>query len=214
MRLNFIVEGATEKGFVDSVLAEHFGARGWKVCARSIDGGRYGAFKRWRRDLRAWMREDQNSDVRFTTMLDLYGLPEDFPTPENAAALTDPYGRVSALETVWARDIDDPRFVPYIQLHEYEALLFADVEQLLHEFPNAERGVRQLRQVVESIGNPELIDAGQDTAPSKRIIGAIPEYRGRKASSGPLVAKKIGLATLRQRCRHFDTWLGWLEALR
>jgi len=62
-------------------------------------------------------------------------------------------------------------------------------------------------------GSPELIDDGHDTAPSKRIARLIPEYAGMKASAGPLIAAKIGLAAIRQRCSHFDEWLKKLESL-
>ena len=34
-----------------------------------------------------------------------------------------------------------------------------------------------------------------------------------KASAGPIVAGKIGLANLRFRCRHFGEWIDQLEGL-
>ncbi len=61
----------------------------------------------------------------FTTMFDLYALPDDFPGYEAAKAIGEPYARVAALETAFAEAINDSRFIPYIQLHEFEALLFA-----------------------------------------------------------------------------------------
>jgi hypothetical protein len=51
------------------------------------------------------------------------------------------------------------------------------------------------------------------TAPSKRIIAEIPEYDGQKATSGPLIAGRIGLPTLREKCAHFAEWLHRLEGL-
>jgi hypothetical protein len=59
---------------------------------------------------------------------------------------------------------------------------------------------------------PEEVDEGKDTAPSKRIITHVPEYEGRKASAGPLIAANIGLAHLRKRCPHFDAWLSGLSS--
>lgn len=67
--------------------------------------------------------------------------------------------------------------------------------------------------VVKEGGNPELIDDGAYTAPSKRIIAEIAEYAGNKATSGPLVAEKIGMATLCERCRHFAEWIDGLVRL-
>lgn len=213
MRLNFVVEGETEQGFVRTILGAHFGALGWDVRAQSIGGGRYRVFDLWRRDLRRWMSEDRGGDACFTTMLDLYALPSDFPDRGRLMSIRDPYERVAALEERWAGEVADKRFVPYIQLHEYEALLFADVDKLLGVYPDAQHAVVPLRRVVEARqNNPELIDDGPTTAPSKRIAAEIPAYARAKRSAGPLVAAKIGLLTLRERCRHFDGWLQRLEA--
>ena len=61
----------------------------------------------------------------FTTMFDLYALPDDFPGYEAAKAIGEPYARVAALETAFAEAINDSRFIPYIQLHEFELCSFA-----------------------------------------------------------------------------------------
>ena len=109
-------------------------------------------------------------------------------------------------------DISDQRFVPYLQLHEFEALLFSDPEKLEERFDRHSTEIRRLVQIAEQ-SNPELINDGIETAPSKRIIREIPEYESDKASSGPIVAERIGLTTLRMKCLHFSEWIGKLEAL-
>jgi len=169
-------------------------------------------------DICAWMTEDRQPDVRFTTMFDLYALPDDFPGYAEAAGIQDPYDRVGHLEDALREDIaaelDDRRFVPYIQLHEFEALILADPQQLDWEFLEHDEPIRRLVAMVGTEGgNPELIDDGETTAPSKRIVAGIPEYEGNKATSGPLVAGKIGMDTLRDRCRHFREWVDTLNAL-
>ena len=58
-----------------------------------------------------------------------------------------------------------------------------------------------------------MIDVGENTAPSKRIIAEIAEYAGNKATSGPLVAGKIGMLMLCERCRHFAEWIDGLVRL-
>ena len=60
---------------------------------------------------------------------------------------------------------------------------------------------------------PEKIDDGQHTAPSKRIINEIPEYKHAKATAGPIIANEIGLPTMRRKCPHFNEWLAKLEQL-
>ena len=146
-------------------------------------------------------------------MFDLYGLPADFPGYEDAAQEIDPYSRVRTLEHALSQDIPDPRFIPYLQLHEFESLLLSDPQKLDSQFYDRGAAIRSLVQMTSTFKSPELINDGEDTAPSKRIIGAIPEYGGMKASAGPIVAEKIGLSTLRVRCEHFGEWLGRLEHL-
>jgi hypothetical protein len=146
-------------------------------------------------------------------MFDLYALPADFPDFATAGRRMPPYERVEKLERALASRIGHRQFVPYIQLHEFEALIFADPQKLDAEFLERKDGVRNLVRIATEAGNPESIDDGEETAPSKRIIREIPEYEWRKASAGPLVAGKIGLPALRQKCAHFDQWLKRLEEL-
>jgi hypothetical protein len=233
IRLHVTAEGQTEERFVKEVLSPYLGERNvWTDvrCVLTSKNNRLGIEYRggWRRmnayttvktDICTWMKEDRNPDVRFTTMFDLYALPSDFPGYDEAYRESDPYCRVSILEEALSSDIngelDDIRFVPYIQLHEFEALILADPKQLNWEFLEHDRPIQQLVEMVEKEGgNPELIDDGVNTAPSKRIIAEIPEYEGSKATSGPLVAGKIGMQKLSERCRHFSEWVEILLKLR
>jgi hypothetical protein len=222
VRVHLVVEGQTEEEFVKRVLAPHLGQFGIFADARCVMTSRKGAY--WRRgglldyrraetDLRLWMKSDQNADAWFSTMFDLYALPQDFPDFAQIGRGQTPYDRVNRLEGALASKLDHRRFVPYIQLHEFEALLFSDPEKLGTSFPGCQPAVANLVQLAQQSGNPEMINDGADTAPSKRIIREIPEYEGRKASAGPLVTEKIGLRVLREKCAHFAEWLERLEGL-
>ena len=221
VRLNFIVEGITERRFVNDVLAPHLANHAVWASARAVQTGQargriysggLRSYAKAKRDILRWMRRDQNSDARFTTMFDLYALPTDFPGYEAARRERDPYARVCVLEEALREDIGDRRFVPYLQLHEFESLLFADPRKLATQFQDRSAGIRRLAQLAEE-QDPELINDGHETAPSKRIIKEIPEYYRTKASSGPLVAGRIGIPALLSKCRHFAEWIGRLEAL-
>lgn len=132
----------------------------------------------------------------------------------DSRGIRDPYERVLFLEKALAQDIEDPRLIPYIQLHEFEALILSEPARLLSEFPMRHDAVNALEGILREHGsNAELVNDGQETAPSKRIMRVIPEYEGSKASAGPLVASAIGLDGLRHRCRHFAHWLKQLENL-
>jgi hypothetical protein len=219
VRLHLLVEGETEERFVGRVLAPHLGVHGVFADARSVETrrtraaihrGGLSSFDRARRDLERWMKEDYSAV--FSTMFDLYALPDDFPGM-SIRSDADAYARVRRLERALEDEIGDRRFVPYLQLHEFEALVLAEPGALLQQFPESTGGIAELERLVAGFESPELIDDGVDTAPSKRIIAAIPEYAGRKASAGPLVTERIGMAALRERCPHFGEWVARLEQL-
>ena len=222
VRLHFIVEGQTEARFVNQVLAPHLAGLFIVADARRVrtshkDGVKHSGgvtnYELPKQDILQWIREDRRSDARFTTMFDLYGLPSEFPGHSDAVRITDPYEKVRALEDALRDDINDWRFIPYIQLHEFEALILSFPAGLSAEFQDDEDGIRQLVALTAQFESPEHIDDGTDTAPSKRIISEIPDYERRKASAGPIVAANIGLPTLRQKCAHFAEWLSNLERL-
>lgn len=222
-RLNVLTEGQTEEGFVNEVLAPHLATYGVVACARCVTTrrdrrrpdrvhrGGLPSYAKASGDLKRWMAEDGSG--AFTTMFDLYALPDDFPNSEAAARLVDPYARVRTLEEAMFADIGDRRLIPYIQLHEFEALLLADPAKLDWEYLDHAGKIARLVTLADSYESPELINDGPDTAPSKRIIAEIEEYRYQKASVGPLVAHRIGIARMRERCPHFAGWLERLESL-
>jgi hypothetical protein len=225
IRLNFVVEGQTEETFVRDVLAPHLAVHHVVCTVRRVETGRRKLgprhervfrgglleYERAKRDLLAWMRQDTNDDARFTTMFDLYALPDTFPKFADAKLKVDPYERVAVLEGALACDVEPYRFIPYVQLHEFEALLFADASGFATQFPGEDDGVAALVQVANEFANPELINDGAETAPSKRVEGALPAYR--KPVAGPLIAAAIGLPGIRDACPHFDEWLATLERL-
>lgn len=91
------------------------------------------------------------------------------------------YDKVDYLEKAMATEINSERFIPYIQLHEFEALLFADIGKLkLFYLEGKDREIERLKAVASSFDSPELINEGSETAPSKQIIREIPEYYDNK----------------------------------
>ena len=222
IRLNFTVEGQTEEDFVNQTLKSHLADRSVWVSVRCVLTGRergkdyrggMTTYARARYDIIQWMLEDQNPDVRFTTMFDLYALPNDFPGYEDSKSVQDPYKRVAILEEAMREDLGDWRFIPYIQLHEFETLLLSDPQKLDSQFYEHDSAITRLVNMSNEFSSPELIDDGPNTSPSKRIIREIPEYDDMKKSAGPLTAGRIGLPALREKCEHFGDWIDKLESL-
>ncbi len=168
-----------------------------------------------RNDVLRFTAQEKAGDVFFTTMIDLYAIQRDFPSLDAAEKLRgDPYRRVAFLEEAWARDIADRRFVPFIQLHEYEAFLFVDPKAFDLFYDAAAKQIANLQAVADAYPSPELIDDSEQTAPSKRIIAQFPDYEGAKATIGPQVGQLIGIQAIRQKCPHFDRWVTMLEQLK
>jgi hypothetical protein len=219
-RLNVVVEGQTEETFVRDVLAQHLAIHGVYAVARSVETSRtrlkiwrggMSTYARAKGDIERWMKQD--SGAYLTTMFDLYALPSDFPNMAKRLAVNDPYKRAELIEQGIAADINNPRLIPYVQLHEFEALLFsapAVTDAALND-PNARSKLNALEAIVNGVPSPEHIDEGDTTAPSKRILNLYKGYR--KNVFGPLITERIGINTIRQKCRHFHEWLQKLESL-
>jgi hypothetical protein len=222
-RLNLTVEGKTEQAFVIRLLVPHLADCGVYVAKPRLTALRRkkgtvhrGGVQRYqplKNDLLDWIKQDAASEVYFTTMIDFYGLPSDFPRLAETRGDSDPYQRLAKMEEAFEEDIGDRRFIAYIQLHEFETLLFSQPEAFGRYFVAHEEPVESLVAVRDEFGNPELINEGEDSAPSKRIGKAIPKYLTMKSTMGPLVAAAIGIPTIRQNCAHFDQWLTKLENL-
>jgi Domain of unknown function (DUF4276) len=226
IRLNLLVEGQTEEAFVRSVIAPHLNRRSVFVSYRRVEtsrrreniSGRAIVFRggvvryaKLRNDILRWLKEDARAML--TTMIDVYGLPPDFPELEHARGKCDPNTKVAILEEAFKADVGEPRFIPYLQLHEYEALLFSDVnitDSALALFDGVSRA-NELRRISDDFASPEHIDEGPNSAPSKRLQSLFPAYD--KVLFGPLIAESMGLGTIRHKCPHFDHWITRLESL-
>ena len=220
VRLYVTVEGQTEKEFADRALKPHLASYSIDVRPRVVLtnrklGKRGGIldFAKISGDLNRLMREDRHTEARFTTMVDLYALPEEFPGWVEARKQRLPSERIAALESALASEFKDARFLPFIQLHEFETLLYCDLDELQQRIADSGKGIAALRHEVRGM-EPEEINDGATTAPSKRIIHHVPIYERSKVRVGAPAAAAIGLATLRAKCPHFGNWLTALEQLK
>jgi len=216
-RLVAICEGETERRFCADVLGPYlFGSSPWRMETRDVGGlSRYPALRRF---VARTLSDGRFSDheVRFTSLLDLYHLPKDFPgRTATARHPVHPRPYALALEKAFADDLGDQRFIPHLQLHEFETMLFANPEAFASNFEDCGDAIREMKRIAadfERRSSIEHINDDPSTAPSKRIIRLIPEYEGRKPIAGPAIARRIGIPTIRAKCPHFDEWLAKLEA--
>jgi hypothetical protein len=222
-RLIIVVEGETERNFVNRVLRPHLQRSGVTANAtivgkaKAADRGRSGPGTRggnryadWRRDIRNCLNSNRGPDFRLTTLCDLYGLPDDFPAWAAQPGDQDTAARCERLEQALQNEIGDWRFAPYIQRHEFEALVLAAQDRLADLY-DAEDQLSGLARLLAEIAGmaPEEINDSPATAPSKRLLRQIPGYR--KPEHGPDAIDRAGLAHVRTRCPRFDAWVTGLE---
>lgn len=219
IRLNITAEGQTEEKFVKQTIADYLGKFNISTNVRCVltskdkrqtyRGGLI-SYKKAKMDIVNWLKEDNNPDARFSTMFDLYALPNDFPHYEQSKTINNPYSKVEFLEDAFKNGIKDSRFVPYIQLHEFEALILSKPEELKYEYFEHENSISKLVELLKLKGNAELINDNPNTAPSKQIIKLIPEYEFNKVSVGATIAGIIGMEYLTANCKHFNDWINKL----
>jgi hypothetical protein len=223
-RLYVVVEGSTERLFVQDLMTPHLRPfaieaipvivttyRNALTGAKVEQGG--GTFGKWKNEIRTLLHE-QGRSAWITTLFDLYGLPEDFPDRDKAM---EP-GRAERLEEAMATAVGEGmphawRFIPYIQRHEFEALVLASLDALgawLDPGPDRE-GLARLEREIRGVA-PEDVNEGRETAPSKRLKRHVPGYR--KTLHGPSAIELTGLAAIRARCPRFSAWISRLENLK
>lgn len=223
MKKVFIVtEGQSETNFVKRVMAPYFSDRGILIpitVVTKTDGkhgkiykGGVANYAQIRNTLsKILARESKNTDSCVTTMFDFYGLPTDVPGVLDAEKVNDPYEKVGMIEMEIqkAEGYDAKFFFPYIELHEFEAMLFSDLTKLEEAY--FEYDLTALKACVKVQSNPELINDGAKTAPSKRIINCIECFD--KANVGVDVLDKIGMEHIVRKCRHFAEWVEHIEVM-
>jgi hypothetical protein len=215
-RIIIIGEGQTEQEFCKDVLIPYFSSKNIFVQNPTIKHS-VGGIVPWpilKRQIETHLKQDREAIV--TTFIDFYGIRDrhEFPRWEEAKQIRDINSRMTFLETAMAAEIDEDlrnRFVPYIQLHEFEGLLFNKIDVFRNNFTEQEADLAGLESIINQYPNPELINDGQNTAPSKRLEILINGYN--KVVYGAILATEIGLDNLRGKSPRFNTWIEILERI-
>ena len=145
IRVHILVEGQTEESFVRELLVPHFVERQIylftvlattkRVKAGPNFRGGITSYGRVQNDINRLLQDGNVAAV--TTMIDYYGLPRDFPGIVDLPS-GDCYARVNHLQAAWTNVIGDPRFLPFLTLHEFEALLFSQPNAAAYYIPRCQ----------------------------------------------------------------------------
>jgi len=205
-----ICEGETEEEFCKTLLSVYL----QDICR--VETRLLGGNCSWERikDM-AEKALKQQKNALVTTFFDYYGVKtKKFPNWSetirfNKANVRE---RIEILEKGMLDAIDSKlryRFIPYIQMHEFEAFLFNNIEIFDNNFATKDFNRKKLLDVLTDFPDPELINQKKETSPSHRLMEIIPLYE--KIIYGNILAEMIGIEQIRKKNKHFNDWIEQLR---
>lgn len=203
-RLVFIVEGDTEIRLVDQHIIPYLLEKGYNIsmnCQTIVTNRKqhkkggvtsYGLF---RNEVERTLAQ---GNVIVTTLIDFFRLPTDFPSFSLNSV------DVEKIEEAIHKDFDfNVNLIPYIQLHEIEALMFSNskgFELVIEDSAKLEK----INQIIQQYPNPEDINNAPETAPSKRLKKI---YNYDKIGDGEMIFEMVGIGDMLTKCPRFSSWI-------
>ncbi len=213
-RIIVIGEGPTEQRFCDSVLKPHF--LNYRISIENPkikkSGGGMVSWPALKRQIENYLFDPS---VYVTLLIDYYGIEDKHLLPHwnESLKIADKNQRLAFLETGMLADINEAgryRFIPYIQLHEFEGLLFCELDAFDELYEQKEfKDYNYLLETINSTDNPEIINDGKETSPSHRLKRIFVKYS--KTTNGIDIAEMTGLEIIRTKCPRFNEWISKLE---
>lgn len=200
LRLAISVEGATEREFVSRVLAPYFTGKNIFITSRVLGNDRKGGNISIDRAYPIIQKLLYEFDF-VTTLYDFYGFQK------NAGKTVD------ELQNLLMSKITQEKtrnFIPYIQKYEFEALLFSQPSAIANRFNQPEK-LAILESIVKKAVEPEEINGGYDTCPSRRLEKLFQGFN--KKFHAPVICEQIGIEAIRNACPRFHNWVLQLENL-
>jgi len=215
--IKILVEGSTEILFVNEVLKLYFHERG--IYIKPFLFQKAGGIPKYSISQKQILNTIISDPSCFcTTMVDFYGMPTNWPGREQANRCQSYSEKADIVEGGILKDIAGylgnsfnlNRFIPYVQMHEFEALLFSSPAKLAESL-GIEQSIPAFMAIRNEFSNPEEINDNYEKCPSRRIEGLFESFK--KTIDGITAAGRIGLETMRQECPHFNEWITKLEGI-
>lgn len=214
-----IVEGQTEQTFIRELLAPMLSYS--SIYLHPVLIGKPGhkggdiRFDRAKSDIGNFLK--QRSDTYISTMFDYSRIEKSWPGRvhvQNSDTAVEKARKIehetlSEIKKMFPQQNIEKRFIPYIEMHEFEALLFSDIN-ILANIIDADSG--KIDAFLKECGGPEEINDNPQAAPSKRLQ-SLCNNKYRKVAMGKIIAEAISIQTIREQCPHFNEWLIKLESL-
>jgi len=224
MDVLILVEGPTEEAFVKNCLGPYLLARGVYIKPivvttkrvlsglKTTGGLTNGNLDKFLGDLTRLLHSTPVGGI-VTTLIDYYALPDNFPGAGSLTPDMNVLTRIIHLEKSLHQHFDNPvHFLPYIQMHEFEAFLFSHRIGFEAYIDPSRGNVNGLVDLTIQYENPELINGAKATSPSHRILQLYPDYN--KPFEGNMMLLEIGIDQILYRCPRFKTWVAGLINLK
>lgn len=204
LRLVFIVEGDTEILLVNKVIMPYIYGLGYNVTyncqtittnRKQHKKGGVGSYGKFKNEIQKTLSQ---GNVLVTTLVDFFKLPTDFP------AFTSDSHQIDQIEKAISEDFDNNLyFLPYIQRHEVEALMYSSMDGFELVMEEDEQLVK-VQEIINNYPNPEDINNSPETAPSKRLQAI---YHYDKTSDGEMIFEMVGITPMLEKCPRFANWI-------
>ena len=211
-RLNIVVEGQTEQSFVNEVLAPYLRNKGvgliTPILIRTSKTGRGGLvnYHHLYNTIKGLLSNPHDGNIVVSSFVDFFRIPKNMPGYVEAMRSGDDLRKVDNLQQALDDSIADRRFIPYIQLHEFEALLFSNNNGF--EYLWEDEMSLKTKTIVDAFENPEDINSAPETAPSKRLLAINQKYD--KVLEGNVIALEVGINEMLAKCPRFAIWVSHL----
>jgi hypothetical protein len=203
-RLVFIVEGDTEIILVEKLILPYLVSLGFNISrhAQTITTNRkqhkkggVGSYGKYKNEISRTLAQ---GNVIVTSIIDFFKLPTDFPSYSSDSS------KISEIEAAIHLELDNhPDFIPYIQKHELEALMFSEMIgfELVIDSPGS---LAEIEQIMTDYPNPEDINNLPQTAPSKRLESI---FKYDKTFHGDLIFQIMDIKKMIEKCPRFASWM-------
>lgn len=206
-RLYIIVEGQSEQEFVNTLIAPYLNKYGIYyvvpilIHTSKIKQGGFVNYAHLRNDAIKLLTSSKN-DFIVSMFVDYFRCPE-LPDRERYENIADHNLQVEEMEQCISNNINDSRFIPYIQLHEFESLLYSSNQGFKEYFSDVQQ--EKTQKIIEAFPNPEDINSSPQKAPSKRLLAIKSDYN--KVIEGNLIALMVGFEQILAKCPRFRRWI-------
>ncbi len=217
-RIYVIVEGPSEREFVSRILAPYFGKKGLLISAISMlkSGGGMGFsnLEHFKNNVKPLLY-DKDAPL-ITTMVDLFRFPVQSNDPNEEAELkkysleSDISTRLAGLERVLYDAVQKIKpykdFTPYIQKHEFEALIFSDAK--VFNIESAAIG-KAVEDILTTTPCPEDINTTEEGHPAKRLESIFKSNKKKyvKGANAVDFAEMAGIEIILEKCPRFRFWV-------